>query len=87
MNKMNQHQLLHFITEVSFALDDIALYMDTHPKCPKALACYENYKNMREQAVKDYTTLYGPLNRYQVNDGNFFDWVNKPWPWERECDC
>lgn len=87
MNKMNQQQLLHFITEVSFALDDIALYMDTHPRCHEALSVYENYKNMREQAVKDYTTLYGPLNRYQVNDSNYFDWVNKPWPWERECDC
>ncbi len=87
MNKMNQQQLLHFITEVSFALDDIALYLDTHPKCQQGLACYENYKSMRTQAVKDYTTLYGPLNRYQVNDCNYFDWVNKPWPWERECDC
>ena len=31
MNKMNKKQLLRFITEVSFALDDIALYLDLHP--------------------------------------------------------
>lgn len=87
MNKMNQKQLLRFITEVSFALDDLALFLDTHPKNQQALSSYENYKNMRMQAVKDYTTLYGPLNRYQVNDSNFFDWVEQPWPWEGEGDC
>ena len=38
MNNMNKQQLFAFITEVSFALDDISLYLDTHPECPKALA-------------------------------------------------
>ena len=73
MNNMNKQQLFAFITEVSFALDDISLYLDTHPEC--------------QQAVREYTTAYGPLNRYQVNDDNYFDWVDKPWPWERECGC
>ncbi len=27
MNKMNKKQLMRFITEVSFAMDDIALYL------------------------------------------------------------
>ena len=58
-----------------------------HPECPKALAAYSNYKAMRQQAVREYMTAYGPLNRYQVNDDNYFDWVDKPWPWERECGC
>ncbi len=87
MNKMNKKQLFDFITEVSFALDDISLYLDTHPDCPKALAVYCKYKEMRAQAVKDYINNYGPLNRYQVNDENYFDWVNEPWPWEKECGC
>lgn len=87
MNKMNQKQLRNFIDEVSFALDDLALFLDTHPNCQQALASYANYKNMRMQAVKDYNQLYGPLNKYQVNDSNYFDWVNNPWPWEREGNC
>lgn len=86
MNKMNKKQLLCFINEVSFALDDLALFLDTHPTCKQALVSYENYKGMRKQAIKDYNQLYGPLNKYQVNDSNYFDWVNKPWPWEKECD-
>lgn len=84
MNKMNQKQLFQFINEVSFALDDITLYLDTHPMDRDALAAYENYQAMRRQAVKDYTTYYGPLNRYDVNAGNSWSWINDPWPWQGE---
>lgn len=87
MNKMNKKQLMRFITEVSFAMDDIALYLDLHPSCKHALSSYENYQSMRQQAVKDYISLYGPLNKYQVNDDNYFTWGNDPWPWEREGNC
>lgn len=87
MNKMSKKQLMRFITEVSFAMDDIALYLDTHPACSKALASYNNYQNMRNQSIRDYVNMYGPLNKYQVNDGNDFSWVNDPWPWEGECSC
>ena len=87
MNKMNQKQLMRFITEVSFAMDDIALYLDLHPSCQKALTSYDNYKSMRNQAVKDYVSMYGPINKYQVNDTNYFSWINDPWPWEREGNC
>ena len=52
-----------------------------------SFASYENYQSMRQQAVKDYISLYGPLNKYQVNDDNYFTWVNDPWPWEREGNC
>ena len=52
MNNMNKQQLFAFITEVSFALDDISLYLDTHPECPKALAAYSNYKAMRQQNTR-----------------------------------
>ncbi len=86
-NKMNKKQLFDFITEVSFALDDITLYLDTHPDCSKALAAYSQYKDMRTQAVREYNNNFGPLNKYQVNDENYFDWVNNPWPWEKECGC
>ena len=41
-----RNQLLQKINEVSFALDDILLYLDTHPCCEKGMAYY------REQAEK-----------------------------------
>ncbi len=37
MNKMNKKQLMRFITEVSFAMDDIALYLDLHTETAEAM--------------------------------------------------
>lgn len=87
MNKASKKQLLKFLTEVSFAMDDIALYLDLHPGCQRALLAYEKYQSMRNQALRDYISMYGPLNKYQVTDSNYFSWINDPWPWEGECSC
>ena len=35
---MNRNQLLQWINEVSFAVTDISLYLDTHPDDKEALA-------------------------------------------------
>lgn len=82
----SKKELFNDINEISFMLDDITLYLNTHPNCPHALNEYQKYKNLRKEALMKYTELYGPLCRYDVNVSNYWSWVNKPWPWEKECD-
>ena len=53
-NRSNQCQLRQFIDEISFAMDDIVLFLDTHPCCQEALAYYEECKKMREEAIDEY---------------------------------
>ena len=36
-----RENLLNRINEVSFAVNDILLYLDTHPKCKEGLAFYQ----------------------------------------------
>ena len=45
MTQMNQAQLLHWINMVSFAVVDIAEYLDTHPIDAEAI-CYFNHHRM-----------------------------------------
>ncbi|MBR6561642.1 MAG: spore coat protein CotJB [Oscillospiraceae bacterium] len=45
----------------------------------------KNYKQLRKEAIKEYTEMYGPICKYDVNVDNYWDWVNKPWPWDGEC--
>ncbi|MDE6025863.1 MAG: spore coat protein CotJB [Lachnospiraceae bacterium] len=87
MNNMSKKELFNFISQVSFMLDDITLFLNTHPDCEDAIEAYNEFKEMRKEAVCEYTEAYGPLNRYDVNVCNYWDWVNKPWPWEGECGC
>ncbi|MEE0568070.1 spore coat protein CotJB [Clostridium sp.] len=42
----DQNKLLRFIYEVGFAIDDVVLYLDTHPCDKQALEYYENYKKI-----------------------------------------
>ena len=39
-----QHHLLMYIDQISFALDDTVLFLDTHPCDTEALAYYQELK-------------------------------------------
>lgn len=82
MMKDERRKLYMFITEVSFAINDVVLYLDTHPEDMDALEYYETYKKLRKQALAEYTRLYGPLLNYDVDSCNYWAWVKDPWPWE-----
>jgi spore coat protein JB len=82
--KPSRQQLYHFINEVSFAVNDINLYLDTHPCDQDALAYFAEYSSLREQALLEYAQLYGPLtlNTAAETSSNTWQWAMQPWPWE-----
>lgn len=77
-------QMLNYISEVSFAVDDILLYLDTHPCDQEALAFYRENAKKRNEALKEYAKYYGPLTIDTAvdSDSDSWEWVNQPWPWE-----
>jgi spore coat protein JB len=78
-------ELMTIITQSSFALDDIKLYLDTHPCDVEAIMSYKEYKKIREIAMDEYKKNYGPISAYDVCIDNYWDWINSPWPWEGVC--
>lgn len=88
MNQMSpngvpcRRALMQSIYEKGFALDEIILYLDTHPNDDKALECYHQLVKECCELKKMYTVHYGPLFANDVLDDNFFTWINKPMPWE-----
>lgn len=81
MNCMNENALLQKVYETGFQIDDILLYLDTHPGDCNALAYYQNAQEANRRAVTAYEQAYGPLMVTQA-DGNSWNWINSPWPWE-----
>ena len=55
-------RLMQLIYETGFALDDAALFLDTHPCDPQAIQFYETTRSYYQQAVRDYTSQFGPLS-------------------------
>lgn len=79
---MSKDELMKVITKASFAMDDVKLYLDTHPNCQEALEYYKEAKKMREKAWKMYTSMYGPLSSYEVDSDDCWNWNVAPMPWE-----
>ena len=79
---MEKEKLMKIITRASFAIDDVKLFLNTHPNCQEALDYYQKAKKMREKAWEEYTDNYGPLSAYDVADEDYWTWNKGPMPWE-----
>lgn len=51
---MNCSALLQAVYEASFAMDDVILYLDTHPSDQDALNYYQYVSDLRKQAMDAY---------------------------------
>lgn len=83
-NQPNRRELLNMINEVSFSVIDTQLYLDTHPCDEKALTHFQECSKMRNQALKEYAKLYGPLtiDTAAASCNERWSWINDPWPWQ-----
>lgn len=84
-----REKMLQRINEVSFAVNDIHLYLDTHPCCEKALDYFQENMAERQNLMKEYAKAYGPLTIDDAieSDGSTWKWAEQPFPWEKEGGC
>ncbi|MDO4323488.1 MAG: spore coat protein CotJB [Lachnospiraceae bacterium] len=80
----SRKKLLCYIDEVSFAVYEALLYLDTHPNDPEALHYFHEHNRKRNFALKEYAKSYGPLNIGAMDDdaSRSWEWACQPWPWE-----
>ena len=78
-------KMFKYLTELSFVMDDLRLYLDTHPCDQEALCYFKKVQEAREEVLKAYTEAFGPIYSYMVDADNYWCWVNDPWPWEGVC--
>ncbi len=67
---------------LSFAVQELALYLDTHRDDTEALEIYRSYQQMLQHCRSEYLKKYGPLNHGQIVDSDQYTWLDDPWPWE-----
>lgn len=77
-----QEELLLEIMVLSFAINDLNLYLDLHPTDESML---RKFKDLTEKAYSkemEYVKCYGPLEVMDSESLSKFEWINNPWPWE-----
>ena len=67
---------------LSFAIQELALYLDTHRDDREALELYRNYQKMYRACVEEYRRKRGPMTHICPSDSASYDWLDDPWPWE-----
>ena len=85
MGMINQKQLpatpLAELQTMAFAIQELALYLDTHRNDTEALEMYRMYQKMYMDGKNAYEKDHGPLNHMSVS-GDKYRWLDDPWPWE-----
>ena len=67
---------------MAFAIQELALYLDTHRDDREALQVYQDYQKMYNHCRNEYLKKRGPLNHSQETSSSQYEWLNDPWPWE-----
>lgn len=79
-NESTRAEMLNEIKCLAFAIQELALYLDTHPDDEKALCLHNKYCREYRDLTDKYQKVYGPLT---INcPCNKWRWLEEPWPWE-----
>lgn len=67
---------------LAFAIQELALYLDTHREDREALELYHQYQEMAARCKDEYLRMYGPVSHNEPSLSDHYEWLNDPWPWE-----
>lgn len=67
---------------LGFAIQELALYLDTHREDREALKVYQDYQKLYNHCRNEYLKKRGPLNHSQETGSAQYEWLDDPWPWE-----
>ncbi len=81
---MERKEMLKKIQSYNFAAYDLLLYLDTHPDDKKAFALFKDAVKKTRLLITEYENGFGPLCAFSAADSKNFDWLENPWPWEKE---
>lgn len=67
---------------LNFAIQELALYLDTHREDREALSLYREYQRLYHHVNQEYQKKCGPMNHLSESDAASYQWLDDPWPWE-----
>ncbi len=79
--KNEKEKMLYKIMALSFAINDLNLYLDLHPDNKETFDLFKKYIQDKKVLVKEYAKNYGPLTLDKTT-GSKYNWIDSPWPWD-----
>ena len=84
-----REEAMNQISAVGFAINDLTLYLDTHPDCSRGIALLQELLKKRLEGLVNYAAKYVPLTqlsmvtrRKEEKSDLCYAWNEGPAPWE-----
>lgn len=87
MNNGGKYELAREIAALRFAVIELQLYLDTHPDSAEALSQFSAKQNAYNAKLREYTEKYGPINAFDMDVSNGYEWFEDSTPWEGDALC
>ena len=85
-NSCSRLDLLKKIQCNNFAAYDMLLYLDINPDDKKAFKMFQELVKKTNELKNQYEQEFGPLSAYAAAEQESFNWLDNPWPWEKEAN-
>lgn len=79
-------ELRREITAVHMMLEELQLYLNTHPNDRDALAKRNSFVKHYNLLKDEYAKRYGLINQDDSLSQFPWQWIDEPWPWEYDAN-
>lgn len=81
-NKEKPITPLSELQALGFALQEMALYLDTHRDDKEALELYRAYQEIYHRGMMEYEENCCAMAHGMPSNRDTYAWLDDPWPWE-----
>lgn len=67
---------------LAFVIQELGLYLDTHPNDSEAFALFQSYVALEKTARETFLEKVGPLTMTDSARASHYTWGDGPWPWQ-----
>ncbi len=89
ISQQNREEMMSRLAAISFAINDLTLYLDTHPDCSKGITLFHQLLEQRLALLSEFTAKFYPLTQTSMVTGDYdqskYGWSEGPMPWEGAC--
>ena len=80
--KMKSMSALDELQALGFCVNELGLYLDTHPDDEEAVAIFNTYAELYDAQISDFQKNGTDFTQLMSGQSGKYTWLSNPWPWD-----